>query len=130
VLYSKYAGTELAIDGSAHVLLKEDDVIGTLAPGAAIAKLAPLGDRVLIKVLVCWCWCCLVVKCCVLHCVRALCACSRGACGRHTHMRVCVQRARTEPRRGSVCSGSAVHSKGRRRFSRLATRRATGAPAL
>ena len=49
VVYSKYAGTEVAIAGDAHVLLKEDDVIGVLAGGDDISKLKPLGDRVLIK---------------------------------------------------------------------------------
>ena len=70
MLYSKYAGTELAINGLAHVLLKEDDVIGTLAAGAAIAQLSPLGDRVLIKVRCAWCCFCVVSVCCaVLGCV-------------------------------------------------------------
>jgi chaperonin GroES len=49
VVYSKYAGTELAIAGDEHVLLKEDDVIGVLGAADSIAKLKPLGDRVLIK---------------------------------------------------------------------------------
>ncbi|KIZ04730.1 chaperonin [Monoraphidium neglectum] len=49
VVYSKYAGTEVAISGDEHVLLKEDDVIGVLTSGDNIAKLKPLGDRVLIK---------------------------------------------------------------------------------
>ncbi|GBF92958.1 hypothetical protein Rsub_05794 [Raphidocelis subcapitata] len=49
VVYSKYAGTELAIGGDEHVLLKEEDVIGVLPSGDKIAKLQPLGDRVLIK---------------------------------------------------------------------------------
>eukprot|EP00240_Pyramimonas_obovata_P013086 CAMPEP_0118933136 /NCGR_PEP_ID=MMETSP1169-20130426/11388_1 /TAXON_ID=36882 /ORGANISM="Pyramimonas obovata, Strain CCMP722" /LENGTH=250 /DNA_ID=CAMNT_0006875863 /DNA_START=53 /DNA_END=805 /DNA_ORIENTATION=+ len=48
VTYSKYAGTEVEVGGEAHILLKEEDCIGTLA-GADIASLKPLGDRVLIK---------------------------------------------------------------------------------
>lgn len=49
VVYSKYAGTEVSISGDEHVLLKEEDVIGVLPSGDKIAKLKPLGDRVLIK---------------------------------------------------------------------------------
>lgn len=49
VLYSKYAGTEIAIGEDEHVLLKEDDVIGVLSSDDRISKLKPLGDRVLIK---------------------------------------------------------------------------------
>ena len=49
VVYSKYAGTELAVAGDEHVLLKEDDVIGVLPAGDDISKMTPLGDRVLIK---------------------------------------------------------------------------------
>ncbi|KAI8474880.1 MAG: chaperonin 10 kd subunit-domain-containing protein [Monoraphidium minutum] len=49
VVYSKYAGTEVAISGDDHVLLKEEDVIGVLPSGDDIAALKPLGDRVLIK---------------------------------------------------------------------------------
>lgn len=49
VVYSKYAGTEVSIGEDAHVLLKEDDVIGVLSAGDDISKLKPLGDRVLIQ---------------------------------------------------------------------------------
>jgi len=49
VVYSKYAGTEVALGDQEHVLLKEEDVIGVLPEGDKIAKLKPLGDRVLIK---------------------------------------------------------------------------------
>ncbi|PRW44534.1 20 kDa chloroplastic [Chlorella sorokiniana] len=50
VVYSKYAGTELELQGGNFVLLKEDDVIGLLPGGDDIAKLQPLQDRVLIEV--------------------------------------------------------------------------------
>lgn len=50
VVYSKYAGTELELGAGAHVLLKEDDVIGKLAVGADVSALAPLADRVLVEV--------------------------------------------------------------------------------
>jgi hypothetical protein len=36
------------------ISLQEDDVIGVLTSGDNIAKLKPLGDRVLIKVRACW----------------------------------------------------------------------------
>ncbi|XP_078154977.1 20 kDa chaperonin, chloroplastic-like [Carex rostrata] len=49
VVYSKYAGTELEFDGTNHLLLKEDDIIGILESDD-IKDLKPLGDRVLIKV--------------------------------------------------------------------------------
>lgn len=49
VVYSKYAGTEVSLDGQEHVILKEDDVIGLLST-TNIADLKPLGDRVLIQV--------------------------------------------------------------------------------
>ncbi|CAI5955659.1 unnamed protein product [Closterium sp. NIES-64] len=49
VVYSKYAGTEVDYEGAPHVLLREDDVVGTL-DGDDVAQLKPLADRVLIKV--------------------------------------------------------------------------------
>ncbi|XP_031378351.1 20 kDa chaperonin, chloroplastic-like [Punica granatum] len=49
VIYSKYAGTELEFNGSNHLLLKEDDILGTLETDD-IKDLKPLNDRVLIKV--------------------------------------------------------------------------------
>ncbi|KAH0774325.1 hypothetical protein KY290_011462 [Solanum tuberosum] len=49
VLYSKYAGTELEFDGSKHLILKEDDIVGILETDD-IKDLQPLNDRVLIKV--------------------------------------------------------------------------------
>ncbi|KAK9830007.1 hypothetical protein WJX72_009164 [[Myrmecia] bisecta] len=49
VVYSKYAGTEIELQGAEHVLLKEDDVIGVLRSDN-IAELKPLGDRILIEV--------------------------------------------------------------------------------
>jgi len=47
VVYSKFAGTEVAPGGVEHVLLKADDVIGTLQ-GDDISRLQPAGDRVLL----------------------------------------------------------------------------------
>jgi chaperonin GroES len=50
VVYSKYAGTEVEVQGKEHVLLKEEDVIGVLPGGSDdISQLKPLGDRVLIR---------------------------------------------------------------------------------
>ncbi|CAL9181362.1 unnamed protein product [Musa acuminata subsp. burmannicoides] len=49
VVYMKYAGTELEFNGSNHVLLKENDILGILETDD-IKDLKPLNDRVLIKV--------------------------------------------------------------------------------
>eukprot|EP00252_Welwitschia_mirabilis_P020144 TRINITY_DN4869_c0_g1_i1.p1 TRINITY_DN4869_c0_g1~~TRINITY_DN4869_c0_g1_i1.p1 ORF type:complete len:254 (-),score=46.56 TRINITY_DN4869_c0_g1_i1:341-1102(-) len=48
VVYSKYAGTEVEMNGNSHLLLKEDDVIGVLDTDD-IKDLKPLNDRVLVK---------------------------------------------------------------------------------
>ncbi|KAJ0970010.1 hypothetical protein J5N97_022887 [Dioscorea zingiberensis] len=48
VVYSKYASTELEFNGSNHLLLKEDDIVGILDTDD-VKDLKPLGDRVLIK---------------------------------------------------------------------------------
>lgn len=49
MVYTKYAGTELEFNGSNHVLLKENDILGILETDD-IKDLKPLNDRVLIKV--------------------------------------------------------------------------------
>jgi len=49
VVYGKYSGTDLAVDGAPHVLLKEEDVVGLLS-SQDVSKLKPLGDRILVKV--------------------------------------------------------------------------------
>uniref|UniRef100_A0A2P2M9S2 20 kDa chaperonin, chloroplastic n=1 Tax=Rhizophora mucronata TaxID=61149 RepID=A0A2P2M9S2_RHIMU len=49
VVYSKYAGTEVELKGSSHLILKEDDIIGILETDD-IKNLKPLNDRVFIKV--------------------------------------------------------------------------------
>lgn len=49
VVYSKYAGTEVEFNGSNHLILKEDDIVGILESDD-IKELKPLNDRVLIKV--------------------------------------------------------------------------------
>lgn len=49
MVYSKYAGTELEFNGSNHLILKEDDVVGILETDD-VKDLKPLNDRVLIKV--------------------------------------------------------------------------------
>ncbi|XP_042489231.1 20 kDa chaperonin, chloroplastic-like [Macadamia integrifolia] len=49
IVYSKYAGTELEFNGSNHMLLKEDDIVGILETDD-IKDMKPLNDRVLIKV--------------------------------------------------------------------------------
>ncbi|KAK1288217.1 hypothetical protein QJS10_CPB19g01943 [Acorus calamus] len=50
IVYSKYAGTELEFDGSNHLILKEDDIVGILET-EDVKDLKPLNDRVLIKVI-------------------------------------------------------------------------------
>jgi len=50
VVYSKYAGTEIELQGATHIILKQDDVIGVLSDGNEIASLKPSQDRVLIEV--------------------------------------------------------------------------------
>ncbi|KAI4377820.1 hypothetical protein MLD38_015394 [Melastoma candidum] len=49
IIYSKYAGTELEFNGSNHLLLKEDDILGVLET-SDVKDLQPLNERVLIKV--------------------------------------------------------------------------------
>ncbi|CAD5169914.1 unnamed protein product [Musa acuminata subsp. malaccensis] len=49
VVYTKYSGTELEFNGSNHIILKEDDVVGILE-AEDVKDLKPLNDRVLIKV--------------------------------------------------------------------------------
>ncbi|KAI4380820.1 hypothetical protein MLD38_006966 [Melastoma candidum] len=49
IIYSKYVGTELELNGTNHLLLKEDDILGILETGD-VKDLQPLNDRVLIKV--------------------------------------------------------------------------------
>lgn len=49
VVYSKYAGTELEFNGSNHLILKEDDILGILETDDA-KDLKPLNERILIKV--------------------------------------------------------------------------------
>ncbi|KAK3033496.1 hypothetical protein RJ639_032725 [Escallonia herrerae] len=49
VVYSKYAGTEVEFDGSTHLILKDDDIVGILETDN-VKDLKPLNDRVLIKV--------------------------------------------------------------------------------
>lgn len=49
VVYSKYAGTEVEFNGSNHLILKEDDIIGILDTDD-VKDLKPLNDRVLIQV--------------------------------------------------------------------------------
>ncbi|EEF46234.1 20 kDa chaperonin, chloroplastic [Ricinus communis] len=49
VVYSKYAGTEVEFNGSSHLILKEDDIVGVLETDD-IKDLKPLNDRVFIKI--------------------------------------------------------------------------------
>ncbi|XP_004508023.1 20 kDa chaperonin, chloroplastic-like [Cicer arietinum] len=49
VVYSKYAGTEVEFNGTKHLILKDDDIIGILETDE-VKDLKPLNDRVLIKV--------------------------------------------------------------------------------
>lgn len=56
ILYSKFGigATDISVRGALHVLIREDDVIGTLprsgATAADVPDLKPAADRVLIKV--------------------------------------------------------------------------------
>ncbi|KAL2971031.1 hypothetical protein AAZX31_15G171600 [Glycine max] len=49
VVYSKYAGTEVDFNGTKHLIVKDDDIVGILETDD-IKDLKPLNDRVLIKV--------------------------------------------------------------------------------
>lgn len=49
IVYSKFAGTEVEFNGKPHLLLKEDDIVGTLATDD-VKDLVPANDRVLIQV--------------------------------------------------------------------------------
>ncbi|MQL69398.1 hypothetical protein Taro_001681 [Colocasia esculenta] len=49
VVYSKYAGTEIELNGSSHLILKEEDIVGVLDTDD-VKDLKPLNDRVLIKI--------------------------------------------------------------------------------
>ncbi|KAK9989851.1 hypothetical protein SO802_030090 [Lithocarpus litseifolius] len=49
IVYSKHTGTELEFNGSKHLILKDDDIVGILESDDA-NELKPLNDRVLIKV--------------------------------------------------------------------------------
>ena len=48
-MYSKYVGTELEFNGSKHLILKDDDIVGILESDDA-KELKPLNDGVLNKV--------------------------------------------------------------------------------
>lgn len=50
VVYSKYAGTEVELQGEDFIILKEEDVVGVLKGGDDISKLHPCADRVLIEI--------------------------------------------------------------------------------
>lgn len=56
ILYSKFGigATDISVQGEMHVLIREDDVIGTMprsgASAADVPELKPAADRVLIKV--------------------------------------------------------------------------------
>ncbi|CAD7697874.1 unnamed protein product [Ostreobium quekettii] len=49
VVYSKYAGTEIAMEQAEHVLLKEEDVVGIMK-STEVKALAPVADRILVEV--------------------------------------------------------------------------------
>jgi hypothetical protein len=49
VVYSKYAGTEVEFNGEAHMLLKEDDMVGLLLT-EDVKDLKLANDRVMIQV--------------------------------------------------------------------------------
>ncbi|CAD7699416.1 unnamed protein product [Ostreobium quekettii] len=49
IVYSKYAGTEVAMDSQEHVLLKEEEVVGIMT-SADVKALAPVADRILVEV--------------------------------------------------------------------------------
>ncbi|XP_027356842.1 20 kDa chaperonin, chloroplastic-like [Abrus precatorius] len=51
VVYSKYAGTEVEFNGTKHLIVKDDDIVGILETDD-IKDLKPLNDRVLIKIAV------------------------------------------------------------------------------
>ncbi|KAI3938065.1 hypothetical protein MKW98_018621 [Papaver atlanticum] len=47
-IYSKYIGTEVDFNGTSHLRLKKDDIVGILETGD-VKDLKPLSHRVLIK---------------------------------------------------------------------------------
>ncbi|XP_061354988.1 20 kDa chaperonin, chloroplastic-like [Gastrolobium bilobum] len=49
VVYSKYAGTEVEFNGTKHLIIKDDDIVGILETDD-VKDLKPLNDRILIKV--------------------------------------------------------------------------------
>ena len=61
ILYSKFGigVTDVTVQGDLHILIREDDVIGTMPRSRATADeipdLKPAADRVLIKVCFCLC---------------------------------------------------------------------------
>ena len=61
-MYSKYAGTELDFNGSKHLILKDDDIVGILETDD-VKDLKPLNDRVLIKV-------CILLMFIILLCIH------------------------------------------------------------
>ena len=50
VVYSKFPGSEVDVNGVQHVLLKDEDVVGLLSSDD-IKDLQPAGDRVLVRVM-------------------------------------------------------------------------------
>nr|KAJ0209450.1 hypothetical protein LSAT_V11C400207850 [Lactuca sativa] len=48
VVYSKYAGSEVEFNGSHHLILKEDDIVGILET-EDVTDLKPIDDKVPIK---------------------------------------------------------------------------------
>jgi chaperonin GroES len=38
ILFGKYTGNELTLDGSEYIIMREDDVLGVLQPGATPAN--------------------------------------------------------------------------------------------
>ena len=49
VVYSQFAGTELEVEGSDHVILKNDDVVGVM-PTADVKDMKPTGNGILLEI--------------------------------------------------------------------------------
>jgi chaperonin GroES len=45
ILFGKYSGTEIKIDGEDFIIMKEDEVLGVLTGAAASAKKEAVGSR-------------------------------------------------------------------------------------
>ena len=48
VMYVKYAGSEVSVDGAKHIIMKDEDILGKYIGGKTETEIQPLFDRVFI----------------------------------------------------------------------------------